>query len=58
VPWLWIVDPAAETLEVFRLHAGAWVLASSHVGPDEIRAEPFEAVPLALGALWDRGQPR
>jgi len=55
---VWIVDPLAETLEVFRLQAGAWVLVSSHVGSDDIRAEPFDAVPLALGALWDRGQPR
>jgi len=58
VPWVWTGDPLAETLEVFRLQAGAWVLASSHVGSEDVRAEPFEAVPLALGALWDRGQPR
>jgi len=58
VAWIWIVDPLAETLEVFRLQAGAWMLVSSHVGSDDIRAEPFDAVPLALGALWDRGQAR
>ena len=58
VSWVWIADPVAETLEVFRLQAGVWVLASSHVGSDDMRAEPFAAAPLALGALWDRGQPR
>lgn len=58
VPWIWIVDPDAETLEVFRLQTGSWVLASSHVGDEEVRAEPFAAVPLALGALWNRGQQR
>ena len=58
VAWVWIVDPLAETLEVFRLQTGAWMLRSSHVGSDDVRAEPFDAVPLALGALWDRGQAR
>ena len=58
VAWRWIADPFAETLEVFRLRDGAWVLASSHVGSDDVRAQPFDAVPLALDALWDRGQPR
>ena len=52
----WLIDPAARTLEVYRLEEGRWVVAAAFQRDVEVRAEPFDAVPLDLGALWDRGE--
>lgn len=52
----WIVDPEKETLEIFRLEKKHWVLIGTHEGEAAIRAEPFDAIALELGGLWDRGQ--
>ncbi len=49
---LWLVDPLARTLEVYRLAAGAWTVASSHGGEQPARAEPFDAVSLDIGRWW------
>ena len=48
----WILNPAQQTLEVYRRQGAQWLLISSHAGDDKVRAEPFEAVELELGALW------
>lgn len=53
----WLVDPVAETLEVFALRDGVWSIAGSHSGDDVVRAAPFDAVPLALSWLWGRRPP-
>jgi Uma2 family endonuclease len=52
VPHLWLVDPKARLLEVYRLHEGRWLLLGVHEGRARVRAEPFDAVELALGPLW------
>ena len=52
VEHLWFVDPLARTLEVYRLEAGHWIVASVHGGNDVVRATPFEAVELALDRWW------
>ena len=49
---LWIVDPILHTLEVYRLETERWVVASAHGGTDSVRAEPFDAVELALDRWW------
>ncbi|MFL5345551.1 MAG: Uma2 family endonuclease [Hyalangium sp.] len=54
VKHLWLVDPVAQTLEVYRLEGGRWYLLGTHVGAVEVRAEPFEALALELGTLWAR----
>src|SRR4029453_5733125 len=43
---LWLVEPIARTLEVYRLEAGRWVVAATHGGDDPVCAEPFHAVRL------------
>jgi Uma2 family endonuclease len=48
----WLVDPLARTLEVYRLDAGRWLLAATHDGDEVVRAEPFEALELALARWW------
>lgn len=52
VPHLWLVDPVAETLEVFGLQAGRWVILGVHAGDAKVRAEPFDAIEIDLAALW------
>ncbi|MBJ6761461.1 Uma2 family endonuclease [Myxococcaceae bacterium JPH2] len=52
VTHVWLVDPDARLLEVFRLDAGHYVLVSTHAGSDAVRAEPFDAVALELSFLW------
>ena len=52
VSHLWIVDPAMQTLEVYRREGGFWVVRSSHGAEDIASPEPFDAVPFELGALW------
>lgn len=54
VKHVWLVDPAARMLEVFRLESGRWLLLGTHVASVVVRAEPFEALDLELGALWVR----
>lgn len=52
VAFLWILDPLAKTLEVFRLTDSNWLVVSSHSGDDVVRAVPFDAVEIELSALW------
>src|SRR5262245_8935194 len=49
---LWFVEPLLETLEVYRLEAGRWVVLGTYAGGDAVRAEPFDAVELRLGRWW------
>jgi Uma2 family endonuclease len=49
---VWLLDPIARTLEVFTLESGRWVVAAVHAGSDRVRAEPFAALELDMGALW------
>ncbi|WP_394821992.1 Uma2 family endonuclease [Pendulispora albinea] len=48
----WLVNPEAQTLEVYRLERERWYFVDTYEGDDEVHAEPFEAMPLPLGTLW------
>jgi len=48
----WLIDPLAQTLEVFRLESGRWSLLAVHAGDDVVRAEPFGEIDLELALLW------
>jgi len=54
VKHFWLVDPVLRTLEVYRLENGRWSLLGTHAGAVTVHAEPFEALALELGALWER----
>jgi Uma2 family endonuclease len=54
VPWVWLLDPLARTLEVFRLEGEKWTVRASFRGDAAVRAEPFDAIELELAALWER----
>ena len=54
VPHVWLVDPLAMTVEVFRLETAGWLLVDTYAGDTKVRAEPFDAVELDLASLWAR----
>ena len=50
----WLVDPILRTLEVLRgTDAGRWTLVDTHLGGAVVRAEPFGAIEVDLGLLWE-----
>jgi hypothetical protein len=51
VSHLWLVDPLAKTLEVYRLEGGRRIMADTHSGSEPVRTEPFDAIGLEL-APW------
>lgn len=51
---VWLIDPIAKTLEVYRHGGDLWHRVAVHREADSVRAEPFDAVELALGLLWER----
>ena len=51
----WLVDPLAETLEVYRrVNDREWLLLGAHHGAVRVRAEPFDAIEIDLTPLWSR----
>ncbi|MCB9569821.1 MAG: Uma2 family endonuclease [Myxococcales bacterium] len=50
---VWLVDPNARTLEVYRHGGEAWIRVAVHAGDVLVRVEPFEAMELPLGRLWE-----
>ncbi|MFZ5481773.1 MAG: Uma2 family endonuclease [Myxococcota bacterium] len=52
----WLVDPIAETLEVYRRHGGAWLQIGRHAGDAKVRAEPFEVEEIDIGRWWLRAR--
>jgi Uma2 family endonuclease len=52
VPHYWIVDPDAETLAVFRWHEDGYLHVLGAERAERVRAEPFDAIELAVGVLF------
>lgn len=52
VAHVWLVDAQKQALEVLSLDAGRWTVLGRHEGGARVRAAPFEAIELELGALW------
>ncbi len=53
---LWLLEPVLQSLEIYRLHHGNWLLVQAHAGGATVRAEPFDAIELELQNVW--GPPR
>ncbi len=50
---LWLVDPDARTLEVYRLQDdGHWLLLETLKDDDSVQQPPCEALSFPLGSLW------
>ena len=54
VAHVWLIDPIARTLEVYRHGGDLWHRLAVFHDDARIRAEPFDAVELPLGVLWER----
>ncbi len=53
IPFLWLIDPDARTLEVYQLgETGQWLLLATLQENDSVAQPPFAAVPFALDRLW------
>jgi Uma2 family endonuclease len=52
VEYLWYLDPRERVLEVWRLIERRWTEVETFEGDGPVRAVPFDAVELDLGALW------
>jgi hypothetical protein len=56
VPWLWIVDPVAHTVEVLAHRDEGYLITAVHTGHVQVAIPPFEAEAIDLGAWWP-GEP-
>ncbi|HUR81750.1 MAG TPA: Uma2 family endonuclease [Thermoanaerobaculia bacterium] len=52
VPYLWIIDPSAKILDVFKSEETRWVLEATHGGNDVARIAPFHEIEIELTLLW------
>jgi len=49
---VWLIDPVERSLEVYQSENGRCVLTAGFSGAGPFRAQPFEAVELAVERLW------
>jgi Uma2 family endonuclease len=54
VPFVWLVEPLDQLLEVYTLEGGRYVRLAAFTGCNMARIVPFDAVELDLGALYAR----
>jgi Uma2 family endonuclease len=54
VRYAWLIDPLMRTLEAYRLESERYSLLGTWRGDTKVAIEPFDAVPLELGALWSK----
>lgn len=52
VPYVWLVDPLAQTLEAFELQQGRRTLIATLKDDDPVAVPPFDAVAFSLADLW------
>lgn len=56
VPWMWLIDPLQQTVEVYRGDGEHWVQEGVWGGDDkEAKMPPFDAVAMDLARWWDDG---
>lgn len=53
-PWIWLVEPLDELIEVLKLDGETYRVMMTATGDDAVRLPPFDAIELPLSALWQR----
>ncbi len=51
---VWLLSPELMTLEVYRLDGGLYAHVDTYEADARVRAEPFDAIELALAPFWAR----
>jgi pimeloyl-ACP methyl ester carboxylesterase len=51
IAWIWVIDPALQTIEIFRSHGGNPVLLHTVRGDESVTVDPFEGE-LSLRDFW------
>ncbi len=54
VSFAWLIDPLAQTLEVYENTSKAFHLVERYDGAAIVNPRPFDALPLELASLWAR----
>jgi Uma2 family endonuclease len=54
VSHIWFVEPLEQLLEVLRLDGDSYRIVQTATGATAARLEPFDAIELSLGVLWQR----
>jgi Uma2 family endonuclease len=49
---VWLIDPEARSLEVFRLTGEHWTLVAAFSENEAAKSEPFDAVTFDLSLWW------
>ncbi len=57
IPYYWIVDPRDATLTVMRFSNDGYITLLRAERGEAVRAEPFQAIELAVGALFGDDPP-
>ena len=57
VPHYWIIDPANETLTVYRWHPDGYIEVLIADRSQRVRAEPFDGIELSVGVLFGDDPP-
>jgi len=52
VPFIWLVDAEAQTLEPYELEGGRYFIHEVWVAEDRCRVAPFQAIELNLSQWW------
>lgn len=53
VPYYWIIDPVARTIEVHRLSEPGYQLLQRAIGDELISLSPFSDLVFSLASLWE-----
>jgi Uma2 family endonuclease len=53
VPYYWVVEPLAESVEAYELRDGAYAAVASATGRATFSAPPFPDLQIDLALLWD-----
>ena len=52
MPHYWLLDELARSLTVYRHGPDGYVVALAALADERVRAEPFDAIEISVGALF------